>query len=73
MSCGNDARTQLLARVASQRSHPLSHSSEAQIKVMQKQGGIAALIAAATCLVGFAVCFTLMDASDYGAKGGDPL
>lgn len=40
---------------------------------LQKVGGVAALIEAATYLIGFALFFTVIESAGYGAKGADPL
>ena len=40
---------------------------------LQKMGGVAALIEAATFVVGFALFFTLMAPSGYGSTDGDPV
>ncbi len=43
------------------------------MKEMQKMGGIAALIAAATFLVGFVLFFSVLESADYGSLDIDPV
>lgn len=40
---------------------------------LQKMGGIAAMIEAATFVVGFALFFGLLNPADYGSLDGDPM